>query len=135
MQEAIEQAKESALKEGVDLMVNYTKQFVEALTPVAKQAYEIGLKTLQIDAASTLIYAFLSMLLIAFIAYWMVRLIKWAQKEDQFDTMMFGTTFGSVACLLIFIFSGSRLLSVWLWTKLFAPELWLAHQAVEKLLK
>lgn len=142
--------KEDA-KEIVELAVGYTKQIVEALTPLAKQAYEIGLLTLQIDAAQVLVVSIL-MVIFGGIVMWKIvqdikRAIKLAElpeNKSRYSTCSFTdhlfaegvfhfiggaiVSFGGVAGLI-------GMLKIWLWVKLFSPELWLAHQAVEKILK
>jgi hypothetical protein len=138
-------------KEVVELAVGYTKQMVEALTPIAKQAYEIGLVTLQIDAAQVLCYSVLILGLSA-ATLWKIRAI-WMQAQakaalpnnkgdwytrhptdhmvgDGVPHFMIGG-FAILASSMAII----KLVSIWAWVKLFSPELWLAHQAVEKLLK
>src|SRR5688500_15536405 len=50
--------QEEIMSTDIDKIVEHIKQFVEASTPVAKQAYEVGLVTLQIDAAQSLLWGF-----------------------------------------------------------------------------
>lgn len=143
-------------KEVVELVVGYTKQMVDALTPIAKQAYEVGLMTLRIDAASVLIPSAIVFIIASIVWFLVIRNISYAHKyaknandgvegykkkysslDDGIDDhinpalVIPGTIFGTVT----FLISGFNLISVWTWVKLFSPELWLAHQAVEKLLK
>jgi hypothetical protein len=124
-------------KEVVELAVGYTKQIVEALTPLAKQAYEIGLVTLQVDAAASLFYGFLGCLP----AFLTIGACIWVSKTrhvpdgERIEAALCTAGAGSVVSFLAILMVGYQFLSVWLWVKLFSPELWLAHQAVEKLLK
>lgn len=113
-------------------------QMIDAATPVAKQAYEIGLMTLQVDAAATLIPAFICMVLICVLGYVVYRVVKWDMKfsklgDKGFPSFIAIVVYGT-AFLTLFIGKASNLFSVWIWVKLFKPELWLAHVAIEKIL-
>lgn len=139
------------VKENLDLVLAYTKQFIEAATSIAKQAYEIGLLTLRIDAAHSILLNVAGVIAVILI----IRLIwtDWNRAQakaalpenarsiwtNSAGEHMIGMGFPHVivsifACVIGFI-STIGLLNIWTWTKLFAPELWLAHQAVEKLLR
>lgn len=145
-----------ATKEVVELTAWYTKQIVEALTPIAKQAYDVGLLTLRIDALATLIPSAIIFLLCAYILYRVVQHVKDASEyaenanaghegfkkrytylddsaSDHINVYFIApaSAFGILGLVAGFI----NIINLWLWTKLFSPELWLAHQAVEKLLK
>ena len=163
-------------KEVVELAVGYTKQIVEALTPIAKQAYEIGLVTIQVDAAAEIITAFLIFALTGFVSYKFFKSERKADTEKQqwcftqaqaeerrrgegkppqnpeYSTIYLTNPKDwrwrcpmdganefkvgiAIACAVVCIASLVILCKVWLWVKLFSPDLWLAHQAVEKLLK
>lgn len=139
------------VKENLDLVLAYTKQFIDAVTPVAKQAYEIGLLTLRIDAAHSILLNVAGVIAVIFILRliwtdWNKAKAKAALPENannmwknSADDHMIGMGIPHVAISIIAFVIGFistlGLLNVWMWTKLFAPELWLAHQAVEKLLK
>jgi hypothetical protein len=139
-------------KEVVELAVGYTKQIVEALTPIAKQAYEIGLLTLQVDAAAILVPTIIALIVAILIAKKAWQKIgaavetsrlpenkKSGWPENTFSHHLTADGVPHVLAVLVSAIvvcvSALQLLSVWLWVKLFSPELWLAHQAVEKLLK
>lgn len=139
----------------IDKVVEYTKQFIEAAAPVAKQAYEVGLLTLRLDALASLVPAIIVLILMGFA--WKRIFAAFAAAKDYteranrhepgyskvWSTMRDGlhdhlgwywwpvSFFCSVATLLATI----QILSLWAWVKLFAPELWLAHQAIDKLIK
>lgn len=121
-------------KEVVELAVGYTKQIVEALTPIAKQAYDVGLLTLRIDAAGELAIAALLLIIVVvgFICAYKRLKMAAASTEDIAFSFMFLTI---PAGLVLGIGGVWKLFYIWAWVKLFSPELWLAHQAVEKLLK
>jgi hypothetical protein len=120
-------------REVVELAVGYTKQIVEALTPIAKQAYDIGLLTLRIDAVSVLIPMSI-LFIVAVIATH--KYIKYHQKfEELWESDPAITIFGGFFCVVSLCVSSINVFSTWLWVKAFSPELWLAHQAVERLLK
>lgn len=135
----------------IDVVVGYTKQFIDAVTPIAKQAYEIGLLTLQIDAAQVLITAGIFFAVTAISIYVIVKHVKNAiaktdtpeNKAKNYpataDEFLPGGGVVHAVWLMLsisgFIGSMVNLLSVWTWIKLCNPSLWLAHQAVEKLLK
>lgn len=143
---AVEQTKEV-----VDLAVGYTKQIVEALTPVAKQAYEIGLVTLQIDAAQSLLLSAACVAGWAFVTLWLVKDYKAGKivaqhPDNKYDTYrrspsyhMPGEGCPHIVAFVLTTFLGVlgsfKILSIWAWVKLFQPELWLAHMAVEKIIK
>jgi hypothetical protein len=134
----------------LDKAVAYTKQFIDAALPVAKQAYEIGLITLRIDAAQSAVVG-LIMLVLAVLGVRKIRADHKAAKaiaalpENKDNTWrkdasnhlpadgflhVLGALF-SCAAGAIALFT---LLNVWLWVKLFAPELWLARQAIAKII-
>lgn len=118
----------------LDVAVNYTKQIVDALTPIAKQGYEVGLTTLRIDAVSDLVVAFLLILIFCVGA---VSLFKWVEPRRGSDEGegAFVVTLFLGASFIAWAFSIWHLFSVWIWVKLFHPDLWLAHMAIEKILK
>lgn len=134
----------------LDKAVAYTKQFIDAALPVAKQAYEIGLLTLRIDAAQSIVFC---LLLIVFATLGIKRVradysaakVTAALPENKSDIWkrdvsdhmaLDGFLHGivSLICLAVGICAVFNLLSVWLWVKLFAPELWLARQAIAKII-
>jgi hypothetical protein len=129
------------LKENMDMVLQYTKQFIDAAMPVAKQAYEIGLLTLRIDAIGIFVNATLSALCICLLIFFVYKVYKWDMQVHKPDDMnkgmftLFGGAVSFILSLVLFFASAHNLFNVWLWTKLFAPELWLAHQAIEKILK
>lgn len=120
----------------LDKVVTYTKQFYEAALPVAKKAYEIGLLTLQIDAIASLTYAALAMVGCGLLTYLWYRLFKYDVSLKS-NAMNKGLATG--VGFLCWVFGGGflflkwacDLFSVWLWVKLFHPDLWLAHMAIE----
>jgi hypothetical protein len=135
----------------LDKAVEYTKQFIDAMTPVAKQAYEIGLFTLQIDAAQALVMA---VVIIAVCVYslrrvrgdWLAATAKALLPNNQLNYFKSGATdhlpmdgiphiVVTMAATIGVIVCTFNLVNVWNWTKLVAPQLWLAHQAIEKLIK
>jgi hypothetical protein len=139
-------------KEVVELAVGYTKQIVEALTPLAKQAYEIGLLTLRVDAASILIPVLVVLVVSSIVAVLILRKIGAAVElsrlpensgkgwpNNTFGHYLLADGVPHVIGLIVSLSAATvmtvQVMSVWLWVKLFSPELWLAHQAVEKLLK
>jgi hypothetical protein len=133
--------KEEA-KEVVEIAIGYTKQMVDALTPLAKQAYEIGLLTLQIDAVQSILFGLLFLVLaivlggIAYAGY--KQASKGEKYKGEYLALEPGSNrmiFGGMVAIACSIPACYTLFSVWLWVKLFSPELWLAHQAVEKILK
>lgn len=130
----------------------YVQKFIDAAIPVAKQAYEIGLLTLQIDALSILVPALLG-LIVSGIVLWKCKSIwrnaKKLAKENKVrdywgkldpakaaglaaDGMGLAVT--GLAALIVFVVSTVHLCNMWLWVKLFKPELWLAKQAIEAVL-
>jgi hypothetical protein len=101
----IEQVKDAVLKEGIDTVVGYTKQFVDALTPIAKKAYDVGLVTLQIDAAASFVYAALSAISIALIVYFTIRLWKTSMKDDTLAEAAIGATVFGESLASYFLFA------------------------------
>lgn len=129
------------LKENLDVVIEYTKQFIDTVTPAAKQAYEVGLLTLQIDAVGQLVAALIAWFVVAMVFYVVYRIYKWDfdPKNDVDPDQGYTTFLAGCGGLLISGVSllswGTNLFSVWVWVKLLRPELWLAHQALEKILK
>lgn len=134
----------------LDKAVEYTKQFIEAATPIAKQAYEIGLLTLRIDAAQGLVTSLLVLVACFFVlrrisADWAAAKVTAALPENRRSYTnepgnylpMMGIPHCAVGLMAIIsgVICAFGLVNIWNWTKLFAPELWLAHQAVEKLVR
>lgn len=134
----------------LDKAVAYTKQFIDAAMPVAKQAYEIGLITLRIDAAQSIVFC---LLLIVFATLGIKRVradyraakVTAALPENKSDVWKRDATghmpldgfphiVVSIACSAAGIVAVFNLLNVWMWAKLFAPELWLARQAIAKII-
>lgn len=138
-------------KENLDLVLQYTKQFIDAAMPVAQQAYEIGLLTLRIDAAQSVVWALLGV----GVALLVGRKIKadfaaakakanlpenkenvW--RRDATDHMPADGFFHILAGIFAAvggIIGAIGIVNVWTWVKLIAPQIWLAHQAIEKLVK
>lgn len=134
----------------LDKAVEYTKQFIEAAMPVAKKAYEIGLMTLRIDAVQSLVFA-VALLTFAILVGRKIRR-DWVEAKriakspdergrgynvDKPSSHLpadgFFHLIGTLAAASSFAISMIDILNIWLWVKLFAPELWLAHRAIEKL--
>lgn len=134
----------------IDKIVGYTKQFIDAATPIAKQAYEIGLVTLRIDAAQAILVGFVVGLAAVLILRKVIADVKEAGRKAQLPEnngrlyqgdasyhlpgMGILHFISGMAALLAGIFSACLLLNAWVWVKLISPELWLAHKAVEKLI-
>jgi len=131
----------------------YTQKFVDAAIPVAKQAYEIGLLTLRIDALQTIIPSLLVMIFSIVIfckckkTYKNAMAIAKEKKimsrwEDSYDWAKAGCIpldGGAVGIPWIFSLAGIvvpliLLCNIWLWVQLFKPELWLAKQAITAVL-
>ncbi len=140
----------------VDKVVGLTQKFIEAAMPIAKQAYEVGLTTVRVDALSLLIPSFLGVLL----SVWLFRKFrkelvadverykveyaaftkrnnssyydKPPEKPDTDSSIVFWFYVMTWIPALLAMFN---LLNVWLWVKLLDPQLWLAHIAVERILK
>lgn len=129
----------------IDQIVEYTKKFIEAATPIARQAYELGLLTLRIDAISTLVPTLVVLVAVFFVfrkiaADWRVASAKRDESSKSYLNVTYflpGSGFphiiGGFAAAVCGVISAIVLLDVWLYVKLFAPELWLAHMAVQKI--
>lgn len=130
------------MNEYVNATMAMIQKLIAVATPVAKQAYEISLLTLQIDAGAALFKALLFVLFGFFTLCFSYRAIQWDllknEKEEVVPQGMVAVFLGGsagivgIACICVNI---STLLSIWLWVKLFRPELWLVHMAIEKLVK
>lgn len=134
----------------IDQMIQYTKQFIEAAAPVAKQAYEIGLVTLRIDAAQTIVFALLALAVSALVIKKILGDYKEAKRvaalpENQRsmltkgadDHLPAGGVFHFIGGVLAALSGGGAVIAlanVWVWVELFAPQLWLAHMAVQKII-
>lgn len=135
----------------------YTEKFVQAAIPVAKKAYEIGLLTLQIDALQTIVPCVLVLILSSVIIWKCIRTYQNAMKlaiekkikkttytyiDNDYDWVKAGNIplDGAIVCipgfcaLIGMIVSFVLMCDVWLWIKLFKPELWLAKQAITAVL-
>lgn len=135
----------------------YTEKFVNAAVPVAKKAYEIGLLTIQIDAIQTIIGCLLA-IIVSFFLFRLVRNVKkeavvkfkaYAEKYKNDDLAMRNKDWTNFApgwdggCLFLVTFLSLipgvtgiiRMCDIWLWVKLSHPDLWLAWQAIEKVLE
>jgi hypothetical protein len=155
-----EAVKQISTPDMMDKIVMMTKNFIEAATPVAKQAYEIGLLTLQIDALSvllpmTILWCFGLYLVIKYgktgtnidtqirthqcklrddwklsgnERYSIEKAIKILENEQKFYVLPL------LGGGILVLFTSFWVFSTWLWVKLFKPELWLAHMAVEKVM-
>jgi hypothetical protein len=130
-----------------------TKTLIDAATPIAKQAYEIGLTVIRIDALSTLLF---SIVLGASAAWGLIKIIgifreamrlakeyndgpdrayrSRRRADDYLTGLGVGEGFVGLVMLIVVIGASTQLLNIWLWVKLFSPELWLARQAVSKVL-
>ncbi len=120
------------------------QKIIIAATPVAKKAWEISMLTLQIDALAAII-PMVGGLVLSVVLYktlWK-RIDKYiagayeVTKYGPFDKGDWKRWGMALSCVLVAV--GVSLLyglmNVWLWVKLFQPELWLAHMAIEKLIK
>lgn len=157
-----------AQKASPDLMVKvgeYVNKVYEAALPIAKKAWEIGLLTLQVDAAGVFLFSFSMIGISLFIHFRLSRFIEECQaKADKYNGdvqefiknagtryyidlkpktwLEFQHVFDSAGVLLTRIviwipavFGVWPMLNIWNWAKLFVPELWLAHAAIEKLMR
>lgn len=118
----------------LDKAVEYTKQFIEAATPIAKRAYDIGLVTLRIDAAQSIVFAVAMLIAAIFI----VRRVRsdWSKAEAADEYLPADGVphvLASIFAAIGGIYGVAAILNVWLWMKLVSPELWLAHRAIEKI--
>ena len=134
----------------------YLGKFIDAAVPVAKQAYEIGLLTIQIDALQTILGA----VLIAVASFVLLRFLRnskaksfvqaKAVAKDKFnyekesvqieyatknwttysELVLSNWGLSHVPSLFGILLSTVMLCNIWLWVKLFKPELWLAKQAI-----
>lgn len=110
----------------------YTQKFVDAAMPVAQKAYEIGLLTIQIDALQSIVLS-----IVGFIwCYVFYKLVKISIKKDWTSEVAIPmyvlgglSTVGTTICSVVTFFN------IWIWVALFKPELWLAKQAIEKVLE
>lgn len=109
----------------------YTQKFVDAAIPVAKQAYEIGLLTIRIDALQVLILAFvLSALFSILIWKFYTKVRPNISSSDR--TPLTVCAFLVYTCVMIWPIL--QVLNIWLWVQLLKPELWLAKQAITAVL-
>lgn len=130
------------MNEYVNTAIVMIQKLIAVATPIAKQAYEISLLTLQIDAGSTLFRAVTTVIIGCFLLYIAYRIAKWdlLNNEDEkvgpqgMATTFLGGPIGIGGLILICV-NAAMLLEVWLWVKLFKPELWLVHMAIEKIVK
>lgn len=144
----------------LDKVVAYTKKFIDAALPIVKQAYETGLLTLRIDAAQSIVFG-LALLVMAVLGmkkiradYAVAKVIASVAKIPESRYSYIGNEkrldmsrpsyhmagegipyfIGGIFSCVAAAFALYMLLNVWLWVKLFAPELWLAGQAVKKII-
>jgi hypothetical protein len=118
----------------------YTEKFVNAAVPVAKKAYEIGLLTIQIDAVQQLVLSLICALAILGIVLGFKKIWKWdihGKHDYNYPEGLPSTISGLIGSITIggLAIQAINLFNVWLWVKLFHPDLWLAKQAIEKVLE
>lgn len=126
------------MNEYVNQAMVMMQKVIAAATPIAVKAWEISLLTLQIDALATIVPLTVGAIVMAVVTHktytWMVSMMPKWDREYCHPMSFFGPAFviglASVVAVLVF-----QLVNVWLWVKLFMPELWLAHMAIEKLVK
>lgn len=131
----------------------YLTKFVDAAIPVAKQAYEIGLLTIRIDAAQTLIPPILVLIISILVFRKCLKVYKdakavaiekrimsrWGDSYDWAKAGHISMEGGAVAIPWFFscvgvVVSVIIMCNIWLWIQLFKPELWLAKQAINAVL-
>lgn len=134
----------------------YLGKFIDAAVPVAKQAYEIGLLTIRIDALQTimigLVIGVVSILMLRWLHSVRIKAMSFAKQvnkerypnsseTNQLDVAKREWTkytffdepgyFAShLPAFVGLAISAYMLCNIWLWVKLFKPELWLAKQAI-----
>lgn len=130
----------------------YLTKFVDAAIPVAKQAYEIGLLTIRVDAAQTLIPTILVLVISILVFRKCLKVYKDAKAVAVEKKIMdyWGDPAwvkagnipmdGAAVCIpwvlscLGIVISAGIMCNIWLWIQLFKPELWLAKQAINAVL-
>jgi hypothetical protein len=143
------------VKDNMDAIIAYTKQFIDASSPALKHAYDVGLTTLQIDAAQSVLVIFVGFVLFGLCFWYSVSTFLSARKaltakvaagsnrnvlkdEEVWDSMPTGGVMQSLILLFGFLCGAAAfvfVLDIWMWVKLFNPQLWLVHHAIDVLLK
>lgn len=136
----------------MNAVTTQVSKIVEVMTPIAKQAYETGLLVIRIDGLATLVPA----LIVFTISVLMLRNCYNTYKKYRGLAISYNvenpnrypkdfTDFApgqGIPTILVFILSVAGftatsivMLNVWLWIKVFVPQLWLAHEAILKILE
>lgn len=140
------------MNEYVNQAMILIQKMIAAATPIAQKAYEIALLTLQIDALSMIVPLMVGVIVCAALLVPCNRAYKKAKAKADAKTErnFYGNfkhvgdylpcegvpmAFGVIGLICVQVAMAIQLLDVWLWVKLFKPELWLAHMAIEKLVK
>lgn len=140
------------MNEYVNAAMVMIQKLIAVATPVAKQAYEISLLTLQIDTIQDVLTLLTGVIIGAILLGTLRRYVNtskaeaaahniantsYRQREWLYYTPldMPGYVCIWLLCAIPSIIGLLGMLNIWLWVKLFRPELWLVHMAIEKLVK
>lgn len=122
----------------IDKIAEYTNKVIESLTPIAQKAYETGLTVIRIDALQAIISLILLLFICIPLSIYLFKKIRTERDKSIFqqsDLVMCGGSIALVFSFVISVVSAIGLCNIWIWIKLFQPELWLAKTLLEKVLR
>lgn len=116
------------------------QKVIAAATPIAQKAWEISMLTLQIDALSALVLLVVGAIgcVIGLRVVWLLhKRIVANGMNAGWEPLAYLCVIlpASIGMVVVLIQNAYAMCNAWLWVKLFKPELWLAHMAIEKLIK
>lgn len=110
----------------LDKMDQYMSAAQEIISKYGGDAVNLGLSVLQIEAAGYLFIGFCLLILI----YPTIRLFKFLAKKELEHAPDAGASiiFGSIAVILLSVFSAVNLLNIWNWVGVFWPQAYAIHK-------
>jgi hypothetical protein len=121
----------------LDKAVALTKEFVAAATPIAKQAYELGLVTIQITAIQSLLVGVMWLILCGVCIHYGRKFWQSAadvpphEDKDGLQIISVFTYAAGVGTGVGFLI---QFFNIWTWVALFRPDIWLVHAAIQKVM-
>lgn len=127
------------MNEYVNAAMDMLSKFITAATPAVQKAYEVSLLVLQLDALGQIIGFMVGGILATYLVWMTGKRLAAATAAARGlygeDGPAVGWGCGFLAALAGLSVCIINLLNIWLWVKLFRPELWLVHMAIDKLVK
>jgi hypothetical protein len=115
-----------------ELFVTDTLQKLEAgIIKIAPLAWQSAITIKRIDSIQNLIIGFI-LLILSLVGLKLLKQIYKIAKETDYDTYdlpgwIFGAVFGTIAYIILLIFTLTQLLDIWTWMGLFDPRIAVIH--------